>query len=205
MSTPRRPSPTHDDAGTSHEQPVRRRPTRRRRARPVPAADRVDVLVASEGRHITDDVLDLAEKLARAGNGRVRVLTVARLYGTSFGLPNPGLRPSRPELAEQEENLGRAVDRLERHGVEASGNLVITRNPGTSIMREAKQFRCSTIVMGADARRNWLIRSMMWSQEPHRVHRRSPLPVHLVDAPPATGRRQPPARRTSASAGLRPS
>lgn len=149
------------------------------RFRPVPLEDAVDVLVASEGRRITDDVLDLAVSLA-TGSGRVRVLTVARLHGTSFGLPNPGLRPTRRELAEQEDNIGHAVERFEQLGVEATGNLVVTRNPGRSILREARRYHCSAIVMGADRQRNWFVRSMMWSQEPHRVSRRAPVPVHLV-------------------------
>ena len=34
--------------------------------------------------------------------------------------------------------------------------------------------------MGADPPRNRLLADLIWSQEPYRVERRSPVPVHLV-------------------------
>lgn len=138
------------------------------------------VLIASEGRRFTAEVIDQAVRLARAGSGHVRVLTVARLWGTSFGLPNPGLRPSRREMAVQEDNVSWAIDQLEKAGVSADGHIVTTRHPSKSILNEARRQNCSAIVMGADPRRNWFVRSMMWSQEPYRVRGRTPIPVHLV-------------------------
>lgn len=152
-------------------------------ARPGPANDmRVPgrVLVASEGRRFTAEVIDLAVRLARASGGDVRVLTVARLWGTSFGLPNPGLRPSRREMAEQEDNVSWAIDQFEKAGVSADGHIVTTRHPCKSIVNEARRQNCDAIVMGADPRRNWFVRSLMWSQEPYRVRGRTPVPVHLV-------------------------
>lgn len=139
-----------------------------------------NVLVASEGRRFTSEVIDLAVRMVRPQGGRVQVLTVARLWGTGFGLPNPGLRPSRREMAEQEENIVWAISRLEDAGVMADGHIVTTRNPCRSILNEVKRKGCDAIVMGADARRNWLVASMMWSQEPYRVRGRTRVPVHLV-------------------------
>jgi nucleotide-binding universal stress UspA family protein len=139
-----------------------------------------NVLVASEGRRFSQEVIDLAVRLVHGQGGRAQVLTVARLWGTSFGLPNPGLRPSRREMAEQEENIIWAIARLESAGVEADGHIVTTRNPCRSILSEARRKQCDAIVMGADPRRNWLVRSMMWSQEPYRVRGRTEVPVHLV-------------------------
>ncbi|MDH6233347.1 nucleotide-binding universal stress UspA family protein [Mesorhizobium soli] len=141
-----------------------------------------NVLVASEGRRFSQEVIDLAVRLVRGQGGRAQVLTVARLWGTSFGLPNPGLRPSRREMAEQEENIIWAIAQLESAGVEADGHIVTTRNPCRSILSEARRKKCDAIVMGADPRRNWLVRSMMWSQEPYRVRGRTEVPVHLVCA-----------------------
>lgn len=151
-------------------------------ARPRPAHMQAagNVLIASEGRRFTAEAIDLAVQMARAGNGHVRVMTVARLWGTSFGLPNPGLRPSRREMAEQEENVSWAISRIEDAGLSADGHIVTTRHPSKSILNEAKRQNCDAIVMGADRRRNWFIGSMMWSQEPYRVRGRTTIPVHLV-------------------------
>ncbi|MBS3648334.1 universal stress protein [Pseudaminobacter sp. 19-2017] len=151
------------------------------RSRPTDNPPEVsNVLVASEGRRFSQEVIDLAVRLVRGQGGRAQVLTVARLWGTSFGLPNPGLRPSRREMAEQEENILWAITQLENAGVQADGHIVTTRNPCRSILNEAKRKKCDAIVMGADPRRNWLVRSMMWSQEPYRVSGRTSVPVHLV-------------------------
>jgi nucleotide-binding universal stress UspA family protein len=150
------------------------------RPRPVNKQAAGNVLIASEGRRFTAAAIDLAVQMARAGNGHVRVMTVARLWGTSFGLPNPGLRPSRREMAEQEENVSWAISRIEDAGLSADGHIVTTRHPSKSILNEAKRQNCDAIVMGADRRRNWLIGSMMWSQEPYRVRGRTTIPVHLV-------------------------
>lgn len=152
-------------------------------ARSRPAGDlRVArrVLVASEGRRFTAEVIDLAARLAQAGGGQVRVLTIARLWGTSFGLPNPGLRPSRREMAEQEDNVSWAISQLESAGVSADGHIVTTRNPGKSILNEANRQDCDAIIMGADPRRSWFVGTLMWSQEPYRVRRSTQIPVHLV-------------------------
>ena len=138
------------------------------------------VLIASEGRRFSNDVIDLAVRMVRAQGGHARVLTVARLWGTGFGLPNPGLRPSKREMAEQEENVTWAISQLEDAGVSADGHIVTTRNPRKSILNEAKRQKCGAIIMGADPRRPWFVRGLMWSQEPYRVHSRTPIPVHLV-------------------------
>ena len=138
------------------------------------------VLIASEGRRFSNDVIDLAVQMLRVQGGHARVLTVARLWGTGFGLPNPGLRPSKREMAEQEENVTWAISQLEEAGVSADGHIVTTRNPRKSILNEAKRQKCDAIIMGADPRRPWIVRGLMWSQEPYRVHSRTPIPVHLV-------------------------
>ena len=138
------------------------------------------VLIASEGRRFNSEVIDLAVRMVKAQGGQARVLTIARLWGTGFGLPNPGLRPSRREMAEQEENVSWAIEQLENAGVNADGHIVTTRNPRKSILKEAKRQGCDAIIMGADPRRPWFIRGMMWSQEPYRVRAHTRIPVHLV-------------------------
>ena len=138
------------------------------------------VLVASEGRRFNNEIIDLAAGMVRNHGGHVRVLTIARLWGTAFGLPNPGLRPSKREMAEQEDNVAWAIHQLEDAGVSADGHIVTTRNPRKSILLEAKRQKCGAIIMSADPRRTWIVGNLMWSQEPYRVRRRAPIPVHLV-------------------------
>lgn len=138
------------------------------------------VLIASEGRPIKDEVINLAVDMLHVHGGRATVLTVARLWGTSFGLPNPGLRPSKREMDEQKDIIFQALDRLKEAGIEADGHIVTTRNPLKSIRNEASKKNCDAIIMGADPRQPWFLRNFMWSQEPYRVRALMRIPVHLV-------------------------
>jgi nucleotide-binding universal stress UspA family protein len=152
-----------------------------KRSRPAAGSSTAQrVLLASEGRRFSDEVIDFAADLARARDGRVRVLTIARLWGTGLGLPHPGLRPNKREMAEHEANIERALQRLKNAGIEADGHIITTRHPCKSILGEARRQACGVIVMGADQPRNWLIRDFMWSQEPYRVRRRASIPIHLI-------------------------
>lgn len=158
------------------------------------------VLIASEGRRVSDAVIAHAASLLPAQGGRITVLTVARLWGTSFGLPNPGLRPSKREMDEQREVVVSALERLEAMGIEADGHIVTTRHPAKSIRRQIRRNGASAVVMGADPRRSRFLRSFMWSQEPYRVAESMPVPVYLVQCDgSAQGDRAP--RSALATAG----
>ena len=137
------------------------------------------ILLASEGRPIPKAAAELAAQLAGKG-GDVRVFTVVRVWGTSFGLPNPGLLPSKREWDAQRENVAGAVARLRKRGIEASGQALATRKATKRIVREAARLECDAIVMAADPPRSRFVADLMWSQEPYRVRRRSKVPVHLV-------------------------
>ena len=66
------------------------------------------------------------------------VVTIARIYGSSFGLPSPGLMPTRKEMDEQRAMVDNAIDRLERAGVEAWGQVASTRRYGKTIAQAAR-------------------------------------------------------------------
>jgi nucleotide-binding universal stress UspA family protein len=134
------------------------------------------VLLASEGRGFPQSAIEFASSL----RAPVRILSVARVYGTAFAFPNPWLRPSRQEWEEQRDSVRNAIKALERLGVEADGHVVGTRRATRAILREAAGQSCDVIVMAADPPRNRFVADMMWSQEPYRVRRRSPVPVYLV-------------------------
>ena len=137
------------------------------------------VLLATEGRAIPDGAIDRILELASPG-AEVYVISIARVHGVAFGLPNPGLMPTRAELEEQREIVRSAVRRLKGRGLRAAGRVVGTRKAAARICEEAKVTESEAIVMAADPDRNRLVADMMWSQEPQRVRRRARIPVHLV-------------------------
>jgi hypothetical protein len=138
------------------------------------------VLLASEGRPFPRPALDAAVSLAEDG-GHVHVFAIVRVWGTSLGLPNPGLLPSKREWDTHREIVTDAVEALRRRGVEADGRVVATRKATKRILGEAERLGCESIVMAADPPRNRLVADLMWSQEPYRVRRRAKVPVHLVE------------------------
>jgi hypothetical protein len=109
--------------------PIRRRFGRRKfdKQPDQPAA----VLIAANGVTIPGAAIRSALRLAR---GRpVAVVCIARLYGSGLGLQNPGLMPSRKELAVQREIVERAVASLEKGGSQAWGQIAVSRKPAKTI------------------------------------------------------------------------
>jgi nucleotide-binding universal stress UspA family protein len=138
------------------------------------------ILLASEGRPIPPAAVARAVELAKPSGASVHVFTIARIHGTGFGMPTPGLMPTKKEWAEQREIVSKTIRRLERKGLEADGHVLGTRNATKKILAEAQNEGCEAIVMAADPDRNRLQGTMMWTQEPQRVRRKAKLPVYLV-------------------------
>jgi nucleotide-binding universal stress UspA family protein len=138
------------------------------------------VLLASEDRVISTAAVDLAARIAKRSGAPVHVFSIARVWGTSFGFPNPGLNPTKQEWDDQRHNVEKAVGRLERKGVKANGRVIGTRAGAKRIVKEAQRLGCDAIVMGADPLASPLIRNFVWRQEPYRVRRRANVPVFLV-------------------------
>jgi nucleotide-binding universal stress UspA family protein len=137
------------------------------------------IMLASEGREIPDAAIRRVIDLAAPG-ASVHVFTIARVHGVAFGLPSPGLLPTKKEWAEQREIVSKTIRRLARKGIEADGHVLGTRNATKKIIQEAAEHGCEAIVMSADPDRNRVVGSMLWTQEPQRVRRRAKLPVFLV-------------------------
>jgi nucleotide-binding universal stress UspA family protein len=138
------------------------------------------ILLASEGRPIPDAAIARVVQLARPAGASVHVFSIARVHGVAFGMPNPGLLPTKAEWKDQRAIIASAVKRLRRKGIEADGQVLGTRKTTKRICDEAAKEGCDAIVMAADPDRNRLIGDMLWSQEPQRVRRRANLPVFLV-------------------------
>lgn len=94
------------------------------------------VLIATTGIPIPPAVIRHA--VERGGGRPVAVVSIARIYGSSLGLPSPGLLPTRKELDEQRALVTKAISRLERSGVEAWGQVAATRRYGKTIARAAR-------------------------------------------------------------------
>ncbi|MGP0103305.1 MAG: universal stress protein [Solirubrobacteraceae bacterium] len=141
------------------------------------------ILLATEGRAIPDAAIARVAELAdRSGPTRpsVHVFSIARMHGVAFGLPNPGLLPTKRELAALREIVDSAIRRLAREGLDAEGHVLATRKVTARICEEAIKEECQAIVMAADPDRNRIVGDMLWTQEPQRVRRRAKVPVFLV-------------------------
>jgi nucleotide-binding universal stress UspA family protein len=130
--------------------------------------------------------VDFAAGLALPARAPVHVLSIARIWGTAFGFPNPNLYPSRQEWDEQRDLVESAVRSLRARGLEATGQVIGTRGATRRIVATARQKRCDAIVMAADPPRHWFVSDFIWSQEPYRVRRRARVPVYLVPTGEAT-------------------
>ena len=72
------------------------------------------ILLASEGRPISLAAVAKVANLAMEKGAKVHVLSVARIWGSAFGLPHPGLMPTARELQSQREIVSAAIDALEQ-------------------------------------------------------------------------------------------
>jgi nucleotide-binding universal stress UspA family protein len=141
------------------------------------------ILLASEGRPISDAAVERVIELARETGATAHVFSIARVHGVAFGMQTPGLLPSKREWDEQRQIVAKAIKRLKRKGVQADGHVLGTRKATKKILEEAAKEGCDAIVMSADADRNRFVGDMLWSQEPQRVRRRAKVPVFLVVEP----------------------
>jgi hypothetical protein len=119
-------------------------PFGRRRWDPQPTSPAA-VLLASSGSPFTRAAMRRARELA-AGEP-VAVLSILRVYGSTFGLPNPGLLPSRREREEQLAVIRRAIDELEKRGCTVDGQIAATRSAGRTIAKVARARQVRYVVM----------------------------------------------------------
>ena len=108
-------------------------------------AEPAGVLLASPGTPFSGAAVRRACELA-AGEP-VAVLTILKVYGSSFGLPNPGLLPTRREREEQYTIVRRAIAAVERRGGTADGQIAATRSAGRTIAKVARTRQVRYVVM----------------------------------------------------------
>lgn len=138
------------------------------------------ILLATDGRPIPDATIAWVLELAPLWGASVRVVSIVRIYGHSFGLANAGPLPTQGDWERHRAIAADAVKRLSGKGVEIYANVLATRKPARRICNEATNKGCEAIVMAAGPNRRRLIGDMLWSQEPQRVRRLARVPVFLV-------------------------
>jgi hypothetical protein len=99
--------------------------------------DPSDVLLASDGRREFSKRA-VAQAAALAGSGRVSVVTIAKIYGSQFGIPHPGLLPNKQELDARQGWVERAIKDLRVRGVEADGQVAATRKARKKLAQIAR-------------------------------------------------------------------
>jgi hypothetical protein len=105
------------------------------------------VLLASDGRHdFSSRAVARAAALAGDG-GHVAVVTIAKIYGSAYGLPNPGLLPTKRELADRREWVSGAVTTLEKSGAVADGQIATTRKATKKLAAVARLRRPRVVVI----------------------------------------------------------
>jgi nucleotide-binding universal stress UspA family protein len=119
-------------------------PLLRRRWDPQPTSAAA-VLLASSGSPFSRAAVRRARDLA--AGGPVAVLSILKVYGSTFGLPNPGLMPTRREREEQLKIVRQAIDELERRGCSVDGQIAATRSAGRMIANVARSRQVRYVVM----------------------------------------------------------
>lgn len=140
------------------------------------------VLLASSGAPFTRAAVRRARELA-AGEP-VAVLSILKVYGSTFGLPNPGLLPTKREREEQLAIVRRAIDDLERRGCTVDGQIAATRSAGRTIAKVARYRQVRYVVM--DSHPATGVRRIIEGELANIVRRRLPdqATLELISAKP---------------------
>jgi hypothetical protein len=123
-----------EDPPSAPARPIRR--FGRRKFDKQPSQSAAVLIAAPMGDPIPPTAVRAA--LARSGGGPVAVVTIARIYGSSMGLPNPGLMPTRKEIEVQKGQVDRALRLIEKGGGQAWGQVAASRKPAKTVTQAAK-------------------------------------------------------------------
>src|SRR4051794_12336137 len=106
----------------------------------------VEVLLASDGRQDYSPSA-IARAAALSPSGPVAVVTIAKIYGSSFGLPHPGLLPTKAELDERRRWVEGAVRTLHAAGAAADGQVAATRRAAKKLAAVARARGARVVVI----------------------------------------------------------
>jgi nucleotide-binding universal stress UspA family protein len=149
------------------------------------------LLLATVGEPFPPDVMARAIELATPEQAKITILGIAKVYGTSLGLPNPGLQPNRIEWQVLKDGVEEAADALRTRGFEVRVGLSRSRNAPKMIARWAKARNFHAIVVADPERPRW--RRFIEGDITHEIGRRCVVPVYAVPIPSPPDRRARPA------------
>jgi hypothetical protein len=109
-------------------------------------------------------------------------VAVARIYGSAWGLPNPGLMPTRKELDILLRQVSRASAILGRGGSQCFGQVAISRRAEKAIARAALAREVAHVVIDVPDRPRW---RRVIEGDPVRVIQRRVGPGVIVHPVPA--------------------
>ena len=104
------------------------------------------MLLASDGRQDFSKGA-VARAAALAPSGPVAVVTIAKIHGSSFGLPHPGLLPTKAELVERQRWVEGAIRTIKKSGVPADGQVAATRRTAKKIAAVARARGVKVVVI----------------------------------------------------------
>ncbi len=168
------------DSGTGRPWWMNVRGAVRAAPRTVPDPPR-RILLVSNGTPIGPDVLRAAIELGTPEHAKFTVLGIARVYGTAFGLPNPGLQPTRREWEELRTYVNDAADVLRRKGFEVRVATARARNAPKIIGRWVTSKSFHAVVVPDPDRPRW--RRTIEGDLAAEIRRRAGVPVHAVPVP----------------------
>jgi K+-sensing histidine kinase KdpD len=115
------------------------------------------------------------------------VLGIAKIYGTAFGLPHPGLQPTKTEWELETTIVHEAADELRRRGFDVRIAMSRARNVPKMIARWGRAKNFHAIVVPEPERPGW--RRAIEGQIQNEIGRRCDIPVHVVPVPSRGGAR----------------
>lgn len=149
------------------------------------------ILLATLSQPFPPDVVARAIELATPAHAKITVLGIAKVYGTSLGLPNPGLQPNRVEWQILKDGVEDAAEELRARGFEVRVGLSRSRNAPKMIARWATARNFHAIVVADPERPRW--RLLLEGDVAHEIDRRCGVPVYAVPIPSPSDRRARPA------------
>jgi K+-sensing histidine kinase KdpD len=147
------------------------------------------VLLVTVARAPEPELVERARELAGPEHAKITVLGVAKIYGTSLGLPHPGLQPNRVEWQILRDGVEEAADELRAHGFEVRVGLTRARNVPKMIAKWVRARNFHAVVVSAPDKPRW--RTLVEGDLGREIHRRCGVPVHAVPVASAEGGARP--------------
>jgi len=145
------------------------------------------LLVSIAGAPFPAEVIRRTVTLATPEHAKITVLGIARVYGTSLGLPHPGLKPTMREWEDQRNVVNDAADLLRGRGFEVRVAAAKSRNAPKRIAKWGKARNFHAIVLADPERSRW--RRRIEGDLTHEIERRCGIRVHAIPTPPLDHRR----------------